>query len=336
MNKTVFVSGATGFIALHIIKQLIEREYDVVGSVRTDEKGQDLSRRFGPKFEYEIVEDIAAEGAFDEAIKKHPEVTTFLHTASPFTFDIKDENDLLVPAINGTKNALDSIIKFGPQINRVVITSSYVAIFDGRREFKPDAVFTEESWNPITYEDAKKHPQLAYWASKKFAELSAWDIIKEKKPNFSLTTINPPFVFGPQAFDSEIRDTLNTSSEIINQILGLQPESKIPKIFSSWIDVRDVAKAHILAFEKDSAKGKRLLVRSGQFSSFKIVEYLKEIPQIKDALPEPGIGDHEKAIRSLATVDNSKTNSILKLDYINLHDSIIDSAQQILSVRSKL
>lgn len=336
-NTVVFVTGASGFIALHIVKLLLEKGYDVVGSVRSVEKGEDLSRKFGPRFKFEIVEDIAAEGAFDEAVKKHPEVTVFLHTASPFTFEVNDvEKDLLIPAINGTKNALDSIIKYGPQIKRVVVTSSYVAIFDGRKEYKPEAVFTEDSWNPISYSDSKKHPQLAYWGSKKFAELAAWDVVKEKKPNFALTTVAPPFVFGPQAFDSGVKPTLNTSSEVINQMLELNSESKIPKVFSSWVDVRDVAKAEIAAFEKDSAKGKRLLVRAGQFSTFRLLEILNNIPQLKNILPKPQPGDHDKAVSRLATVDNSKTNDILEFDYVSLHDSVIDSAQQILAVRAKL
>ena len=41
-------------------------------------------------FTYEIVKDIAVKGAFDDALKKHPEVTVFLHTASPFHFNVTD------------------------------------------------------------------------------------------------------------------------------------------------------------------------------------------------------------------------------------------------------
>ena len=46
-------------------------------------------------FTYEIVKDIAVKGAFDDALKKHPEVTVFLHTASPFHFNVTDIEKLL-------------------------------------------------------------------------------------------------------------------------------------------------------------------------------------------------------------------------------------------------
>lgn len=97
--STVFVSGATGFIAQHVIKQLIAKNYKVVGSVRSKEKGESLTEKFGSSFQYEVVADVAAEGAFDQALENHPEVTVFLHTASPFRFDVTDiQKELLDPA----------------------------------------------------------------------------------------------------------------------------------------------------------------------------------------------------------------------------------------------
>lgn len=42
MTRTVFVSGASGFIAQNIVKLLIEKGYNVIGTVRTAEKGENL------------------------------------------------------------------------------------------------------------------------------------------------------------------------------------------------------------------------------------------------------------------------------------------------------
>ncbi len=50
-----------------------------------------------------------------------------------------------------------------------------------------------------------------------FAESNEWDFVNEK-PHFKLSTVNPSYVFGPQAFSSEVTDTLNTSAEIINSV----------------------------------------------------------------------------------------------------------------------
>ncbi|KAM9898575.1 hypothetical protein OXX69_009814, partial [Metschnikowia pulcherrima] len=157
MSTSVFVSGATGFIAQHIVQLLLSKGYSVVGTVRSAEKGDHLTKLFNSdKFSYEIVPDVEPVGAFDEALKKHPEVTVFLHTASPFHFKATNvEEELLKPAVNGTKNALSAIQKYGPQITKVVVTSSYAAIATAELVTDPNHTNTEESWNTISWEDSQ-------------------------------------------------------------------------------------------------------------------------------------------------------------------------------------
>lgn len=118
MSTTALVSGASGFIAAHTVQELIKNGYTVVGSVRSKEKGEYVKLSGKPEsFSYEIVEDIAQDGAFDEFVEKHQEATVFLHTASPFHYNVTDvEKELLKPAVDGTKNALLSIAKYGPNI----------------------------------------------------------------------------------------------------------------------------------------------------------------------------------------------------------------------------
>lgn len=71
MSTTVFVSGATGFIAQNIIKELLSKDYKVIGSVRSEKKGQDLEKLINSSnFKYTIVPEIGTPGAFDETLKK--------------------------------------------------------------------------------------------------------------------------------------------------------------------------------------------------------------------------------------------------------------------------
>ena len=59
----------------------------------------------------------------------------FLHLASPFHFNVTDvEKELLLPAVDGTKNVLQAIYNFGNNIEKVVITSSYAAISTASKE----------------------------------------------------------------------------------------------------------------------------------------------------------------------------------------------------------
>lgn len=57
---TVLVTGASGFVATHVIKALIDQDFTVRGTVRKASRGEYLKGLFGHKFEYVIVEDMAA------------------------------------------------------------------------------------------------------------------------------------------------------------------------------------------------------------------------------------------------------------------------------------
>lgn len=334
---SVFVSGATGYIAQHIVKTLLEKNYTVIGSVRTTEKGEKLKRLLqSSNFNYEVVKDIQKEGSFNEALKKHPEVTVFLHTASPFSFLVKDvEKELLLPAVNGTKNALKAIHECAPQVKRVVVTSSIAAIKVEAKENDPSFTTTEQTWNPITWEQALVNPVAGYRGSKTFAEKAAWEFVEMEKPLFVLSTINPVIVFGPQAFDSEVKETLNTSAEIINNLLKLKPDDPVPALNNAFIDVRDVARAHIVAFENEKATNQRLLLSESRYSSQLVLDLIhRNFPQLKSRIPlgSPGIyPDTSK----LSKTDNSKTKTILGFALIPLEKSVVDTVQQIVSAEKQ-
>lgn len=90
----VLVSGANGFIAVWVVKQLLARGYSVRGTVRSESKTEHLRKVFKTevdtgKFELTVVPDITVPGAFDEAVKG---VDAIEHTASPFHFQADDPN----------------------------------------------------------------------------------------------------------------------------------------------------------------------------------------------------------------------------------------------------
>lgn len=338
MATNVFVSGATGFIAQHIIKLLLSKGYPVVGTVRSFQKGEHLKKLFGSDaFAYEIVPDVEPVGAFDEALKKHPEVTVFLHTASPFHYKATNvEEELLKPAVNGTKNALNAIKTYGPQIKNVVVTSSYAAIATAALTTDPNHTNNEESWNDISWEDAKANAQMGYRGSKKFAEKAAWDFVAAEKPKFNISYVNPLFVFGPQAFESEVKDELNTSSEFINSFLKTNAEAEIPAFKGGFVDVRDVARAHLIAFEKDLSNV-RLLLNSGRVTGQDIADVLNEnVAYLRGRIPIGKPGSGEEIGAGMCKVDNEKTRKILGFPLIDLKTSVVDSVEQILKVKGKI
>jgi nucleoside-diphosphate-sugar epimerase len=57
----VLVTGANGYIAIWVVKTLLEQGYAVRGTVRSSEKGNHLTsmfKKYGDKFELAVVEDI--------------------------------------------------------------------------------------------------------------------------------------------------------------------------------------------------------------------------------------------------------------------------------------
>ena len=338
-STTIFISGATGYIAKHIIKILLSKGYKVVGSVRSTEKGDALKKQFNSEnFTCEIVSSFTSPGAFDEALKKHPEVTVFLHTASPVTLSAHDvEKDILIPAIQGTKNAFSAIKKYGPQIEKVVLTSSYMAVTDVTEPVAHE--INEGSWNPITWEKALENPVNGYSGSKTFAEKAAWDFLKEESPKFTLAVIHPVYVFGPQAFDEDARGSLNLTAEMIGSILKLGPSDAVPQANGPFIDVRDVAKAHIVLFEKDFS-GTRNLLYEGAFSlAGALGQSRREFPQLQSTLPNVSAEEIEKYDSAAKTqsnvLNNEATKKRLGFKFTSFEVSVSDSIKQILDANKQ-
>src|SRR5438045_1662606 len=195
----VLLTGASGFIASHILDILLARGHSVRATVRSQAKADAIASQHSndAKLDFAIVPDIAVEDAFDEAVKSSPPFTAILHTASPVPFNVTDpKKDLLDPAIIGTTGILKAAKKYAPEVKKVVITSSFASILTGDKGNWPGHVYSEKDWNPITEEEAISNPVNAYRASKTLAEKAAWEFVEREKPNFTLATINPPMV-GP-------------------------------------------------------------------------------------------------------------------------------------------
>ncbi|XP_054799923.1 cinnamoyl-CoA reductase CAD2-like [Prosopis cineraria] len=217
-----------------------------------------------------IKADLLDEGSFDPVIKGCEGV---FHTASPFIInDVKDpQAELIDPAVKGTLNVLKSCSKFR-SVKRVVLTSSIASVAYDRKPKTPE-VIVDETW--FSDLDLSRESKLLYRVSKILAEDAALKFVE--KNNIDMVTINPATVIGPL-----LQPTLNTSAAVIlNLINGAQT---FPNNSFGWVSVKDVANAHIQAFETPSASGRYVLVeRVAHFSD--IVKILRELDPLLQ-LPE--------------------------------------------------
>ncbi|KGQ81524.1 hypothetical protein MEW_05491 [Candida albicans P60002] len=324
MSTTVFVAGAGGYIGKHIVSQLLSKGYTVIGSVRNDEKGERLVSLFeNDNFTYVVVEEAEAKGAFDKPLKDHPHIKVFIDTASPLPIGVNYEKQLIRRTSKGIKFILSSIKDHGPNITKVVITSSIASCMNEKQSHDPNFVVDESKWNPDKHSVGKNNPTSAYFYAKASAEHEAWDFMK-KKTHFTLATILPGYTFGPQCFDEDVSDLLETSVEIVTKIFELNKNDPIPKESGLFVDVRDVAAAHIRAFELNEAQNKRLMLVSEPFSAQEIVDILHEMyPAVQLPLGHPGDKPNYK-------FNNIETKKILNTDFRSLRSSIKDDYDQYL------
>jgi dihydroflavonol-4-reductase len=263
-GKVVCVTGASGFVASYIVKELLEKGYTVKGTVRspeTPEKYQYLLDLPNAKTNLTLVGgDLLVEGSFDSAVQDCDYV---LHTASPYIVNVKDaQRELVDPAVNGTRFVLESCKKV-PRIKKVVITSSCAAITD---EPINGHVYTEEDWNEKS--SLSRNP---YYYSKVLAEKYAFEFLEKEKPHFDIATVNPFCVIGVELSGSK---HLNESNEIIAGMF----KGRYPAILDfAWgfVDVRDVATVHILVMENAEAKGRHIAYKQTE-KMLAIVRKLKE------------------------------------------------------------
>ena len=327
--EKVLVTGATGFIGLHCIKQLLDRGYSVNGTLRSLDRQAEvidsLERNNTPTRHLSLFEvDLNRDSGWNSAIR---DCNYVLHVASPFVLTDEDEDFFVKPAVEGVQRAL----KFSKKHNvkKVILTSSFAAIHETLNDRQES--FNEEDWsNP-------NKPGISFYAkSKTMAELAAWEFMEMENPDFSLAVINPVLVMGP----SLTKDIGTSNSLVKNMINGSVPGT--PKIHIGIVDVRDVASVHILAMESSSADGERIIVsekelwvhevaailRDAGFNKTPKVVFPKWLMKIvalfrKDlALMIPMIGKRRD-------VSSSKARELLGWKPIKAELSIIDTAQQL-------
>lgn len=205
------------------------------------------------------------------------------------------------------------------------MTSSFAAIIDASKGPVYNHTYSEADWNPITLEQASLNPAYAYRASKTFAEKAAWDFVEKEKPNFTLSTMNPPLVFGPVIHYLNTLSALNTSNERVRDIITGKYKNEIPDTGTFiWVDVRDLALAHVKAVEIPEAAGKRFFVTAGYVSNKELVNIVrKNFPELKSQLPAEDVkgGDMPEDIFKY---DNSRVRTVLGIKFRTLEDSIVD------------
>ena len=336
MQDTILVTGGTGYIGSWVTKGLLENGHTVRLTVR-DKNNTDKYA-----FLTEIAEkstgtleiweaDLLKAGSFDAAAKG---ADLIAHIASPFILNVKDpQRDLIDPAVKGTENVLNAASQSGT-VKKIVLTSSVAAIHGDNVDMENLGLeeFTEAQFNTSSSID---HQPYAY--SKVSAEKKAWELANAQS-NWELVVMNPSFVMGPSLTTTSQSESL----KLVGDLLSGKFKTGAPELFFGFVDVRDVAKAHIYALE-NKAEGRHIL--AARVASFldmsKVIgdKYGKTYKLPKSFAPKwllSLIGGLFGVTRMYIKnnvgynlkLNNSKSKTALKLEYIPFETTIIDMVEQ--------
>ena len=330
--EKVLVTGGSGFIALHCIDQLLEKGFMVRTTIRSESrkdeiiKAMDKYPNLDQNLEFHIC-DLLEDKGWDVAVEGCDYV---LHVASPFILEVPSDEDVLIrPAVDGTLRVLNACSK--ANVKKVVLTSSVAAVAYGHGDEK---TFDESDWSN-TGEDSGITP---YAKSKTLAEKAAWDFVDklDADNHFDFTVINPVGVFGPM-----LTSDMGTSNSLVSKLINGELPA-CPATHMGYVDVRDVAKAHIFSMLNGSTNDKRIIVSESEMFFVDVGRILndagfkksptKQMPNwlVKFlALFIKELSGVTKSLGKRVDTDKSLAKSLFDWEYISAKDSIIDTAEQL-------
>ncbi len=250
-EELVLVTGASGFVAMHCILELLKAGRRVRGTVRSRSRGkhvEEVLKKYVSTDKLELVEaDLSRDAGWDAAVQGCARV---MHVASPVPVEApRHPDDVIVPAREGTLRVLRAAVMAG--VRRVVLTSSTSAVLYGHPR-DGSRTYDESDWSLLTDEVGP------YERSKTLAERAAWEYVDSlvEPQRLELVAINPGVVLGP-VLDADF----SISGEVIRKLMTRELPG-CPDLGWGLVDVRDVADVHILALHHPEAAGKRFILAS--------------------------------------------------------------------------
>ncbi len=335
--SNVLVTGGSGFLARHVILQLVGEGHVVRTTLRDLAREPEVraSLQSGGMHAEAHLEfaraDLERDDGWADAIDGCEYV---LHVASPFpATSPKDENELIVPARDGTLRVLRAARS--ASVRRVVMTSSFAAV--GYGHDASQRTFSESDWT-----DPRAADVQPYIKSKTLAERAAWEFVSAQDDRLELTAINPVGIFGPM-LGSDFAGSIGMIKQLLD---GAMPA--VPQLYFGVVDVRDVAALHVRAMSNPAANGERFIATSGPPVAFvEVARMLRRrlgasarrvptrempiwltrllalgVPRLRELVPQLGI---------VRNASNEKARTLLGWQPRSAEDAVIAAAESLIA-----
>ncbi len=242
MSKLCLVTGANGHLGNNLVRYLLNKGFRVRAGVRNRQN----SKAFAGLDCEIVLADLLDKKSLNKAMQG---VDYLCQVAAVFKHWSKDlEQDIVQPNIKGTKNVIEAAAE--QKVKKIVYISSVAAL--------------DHSLTPMNETTWNKDYSNSYYKSKTEAEKLAWDLAE--KLNLWMVSILPSAIIGPNSFGH----LTPTMQGLFNMLHNNMPFD--PKFHFNFIDVDDVVKGIVLAFEHGRKGERYLLANEDIISSTRIFE----------------------------------------------------------------
>ena len=316
---TVLVTGASGFIGSHVVMELSKRGY----SVRAGMRNLDYSNIFSDLENVECVKmDLFDVDSLKNAVRGCDDV---IHCAASLYIGAKDvKAEVVDPSVIGVENLCSVMV----DVKRIVHTSSVAAIRSTK--FENGKIFTNLDW----CEDATpSYNSYGFAKAEGEKKIRAW----AKGRDLRLVTIHPSIVFGPILHNKH----MNGSMSYLKHFVKGPPF--ILDIHINFVDVRDVAKAHVNALDEGEDRGRYIIHKRGmwmkeigkelssklprKFATRKLPRLLAYIMAIFH--PKLSVKRLKGTLGTHVDYDVGDAFETLSLPNYNVEDTLVDSVKSI-------
>ena len=333
----IVVTGATGFIAKHVIAMLLNAGHQVRGTLRNVSKGEGVLETLNSMVGHDLVQnfslfecDLLSDDGWGDAMDGADAVmhiATYVPAREP-----KNAQTVIRPALEGTERVMGFAASAG--VKRIVMTSSIAAIGYGHKVTGKHVNHDGDDWTDLE----GLGNSWAYAAAKTLSEKRAWELANEM--GIDLTCVCPSMVFGP-AIDTDTSASLKVILRLMNgQVPALPPGGM------SVVDVRDVAQIHVDALSNQTSFGRRI-ISSAHYITFEQVSEILRVAYPHKNFPSytapvwlmKFLGKFERTIKQIAAdldsvryYDGGPGEQLMARDYRDGQEAVLSAAKSLIKL----